>query len=154
MSYCGQSYYNSSCYSPCYQYCCPVTVTYPLTLRARLNGLNEVPPVTTAATGILTGSLVKISGVTIFAFALTAQNLVNVVAAHFHDGTAGVNGPVVRNITVDANGIGTGIWRSDDMVDPLTPALESKLLSGGIYVNVHTQTNTGGEIRGQVYSDN
>ena len=34
--------------------------------------------------------------------------------------------------------------------DVLTASLESALLSGDLYINIHTPTSIGGEIRGQV----
>lgn len=76
------------------------------------------------------------------------------VAAHFHNGAFGVAGPVVQTIcgpqnqnpllgACPASGFLTGTWT---VPANLAPAL----LSGGLYMNVHTQLNPAGEIRGQI----
>ena len=71
-----------------------------------------------------------------------------ITAAHFHLGRVGTNGGVVRTIDfVDGQAI--GIWMSTDD-EPLTEALTEALLAGDVYVNVHTEANPPGEIRGQV----
>ena len=164
------NYYNS-CYDPCYTYnycypvCCqpcppcppcpptpptPPPLVYPIAISAALNGANEVPPNASTATGILTGSLVSVGGATIFAFALTTTGLANITAAHFHDGVAGVNGPIVKNIDINPlTGVAVGTWSTTDLLQPLTADLIAKLQSGALYVNVHTATLPGGEIRGQ-----
>src|SRR5262249_59684965 len=63
-----------------------------------------------------------------------------------------VNGPVVRGILpaefVAPNTM-IGTWSPAD-ASPLTPALITELFKDGIYFNVHTGANPGGEIRGQV----
>ncbi len=71
-------------------------------------------------------------------------------AAHFH-GTApeGESAGVVRTIEFEGNHA-SGVWTpSDD--EPLTPELAQALRDGLIYVNVHTELNPPGEIRGQVH---
>src|ERR1051326_7165485 len=77
------------------------------------------------------------------------------VAGHFHEGAAGVAGPVVRNITTTPVGDTTltGTWTSDEVGQPLTPALISSLLAGNIYVNFHSAAHPGGAIRGQLVPD-
>ncbi len=63
--------------------------------------------------------------------------------AHFHGpAAAGANAPPVVAVKDPTDPIsGTAI---------LTPAQEADLLAGKWYFNVHSQTNPGGEIRGQV----
>jgi hypothetical protein len=74
---------------------------------------------------------------------LTAQ----ASAGHFHGpALAGENaGPIV---TLTLNNTGTSGNASGSTT--LTDAQETDLLAGKWYVNIHTATNTGGEIRGQV----
>lgn len=68
--------------------------------------------------------------------------------AHFHDGALGETGGVLIGLTdnIDGtriNGFVTG--------EALTNENIVKFLSGGIYLNCHTEANAAGEIRGQVY---
>ncbi len=74
------------------------------------------------------------------------------MGGHFHVGSPGINGAVVRVIAeagAAPSGIVSGVWRSTD-AQPLTPALIESLLTGRVYVNFHTNANPAGEIRGQV----
>jgi len=77
--------------------------------------------------------------------------------AHFHGASAGTAGGVVQTICGQPepaivgdcpaggnSGFLFGTWEvPDDMVEPL--------LSGGIYINLHTATNPAGELRGQIF---
>lgn len=64
-------------------------------------------------------------------------------AIHLHSGMAGANGPIVRNFTVDPSGSFTGTFT-------LTDGEEAMLLDSAFYVNIHTASANGGELRGQV----
>jgi len=71
-------------------------------------------------------------------------------AVHFLHADIGVSGPPVRTITGDFIGnTASGVWRSTD-AEPLTNDLITALLTGKLYINVHTATHPSGEIRGQV----
>ena len=106
---------------------------------ATLDGANEVPPVTTSATGgaqfILdpAGTMLRYeAGFT----GLTAT------ASHIHTGAAGSNGAVVYPLTLTAAGAkGT---------QAVTAADITSLDAAGYYINAHTAANPGGEIRGQI----
>lgn len=112
---------------------------------ARLAGDQEVPPVATGGVGTA-AFLVTPSGLE---FSIALDNLGSAVtAAHIHTGTAGTNGPVVRNLTFTGNGA-KGIWSPID-AQPFNAAALEALFRGGLYVNVHTVANPGGEIRGQI----
>ena len=94
-----------------------------------LNGKNEVPPVATAATG--TGSI-------------TTTGIVGTVA-HIHMGAAGANGPVIVPLTKS----GDNTW----VVPPDAKLKDDQyqaFKAGGLYVNVHSAANKGGEIRDQL----
>ncbi|MEM8493690.1 MAG: spondin domain-containing protein [Pseudomonadota bacterium] len=86
------------------------------------------------------------------------QNLTGpVTMAHLHLGQAGVNGPVVVDL-------GPGIQRSNNRVNlQITEAdlvgvlagmdletLLAEMAAGNVYVNIHTEANPAGEIRGQL----
>lgn len=118
------------------------------TLPFALSGDNEVPPVTTDATGSgtvsLDGSTVTVTG--------TFSGLSSAYAAsHLHGGAAGENGPVVQGLapTVDADMLG-GTFEAAMNTFDLRPSFADSIRSGLVYVNVHSATFGGGEIRGQV----
>ncbi|MDZ4667271.1 MAG: CHRD domain-containing protein [bacterium] len=72
----------------------------------------------------------------------------NAVAAHFHMGEPNQSGGVVKEITISGNML-SGVWTKYDAMNPLTNALISNLLAGSLYYVIHTDSNPGGEIRGQ-----
>ena len=111
-------------------------------LNATLNGAQEVPPVPTAATGAMTGSLDR--GTKTLTWTVSYSGLSGpVAAAHFHGpAAAGVNAGVVQPITVSASPMQGSAQ--------LTDAQIADLLAGRWYVNIHTAARPGGEIRGQV----
>jgi len=113
---------------------------------AKMDGTQEVPPVTTPATG--TGAFVLNAAGTALSYTITVNGL-TINAGHFHNGAAGVGAGVVKNLTF-VNNTATGVWSSTDATQPLTDSLLTELLRGRLYVNVHTTANPGGEIRGQV----
>lgn len=122
-------------------------------LVASLTGAQEVPAVATTATG--TGSFVMNDERTELRYTVSYQGLSGTLTAggHLHLGTPGRNGAVIKAIAVSggpASGTVTGVWRASDATQPLTTALVESLLTGRVYVNFHTATNPGGEIRGQV----
>ena len=132
---------------------------------APLDGGQEVSPVDTNGTGVAKFQLSKDG--TELGFKLIVANTQGVTQAHIHCGAAGVNGPVVAFLygfgpTVSPNGIlsqgtldaGNVIVRTSSTECPDGVAnfadLIAKMRSGDAYVNVHTEDNPGGEIRGQI----
>lgn len=121
---------------------------------AELDGLQEVPPNASLATGFGTFELNDAG--TELAFSVSFQDLLApLTAAHFHNGDFGVNGPVVRGLGAEAPigstaGIIAGVWKNTD-AQPLTAALVDRLKTEGIYINLHTSNFPGGEIRGQLF---
>lgn len=73
-------------------------------------------------------------------------------AAHFHQAAPNTDGPVVFDLGSSINGnVISGMWTSNTPGTPLNQALVNAMLSGNLYVNVHTSANPNGEVRGQVY---
>jgi CHRD domain len=106
-----------------------------------LSGSQEVPPVTTSATGSGT--------ITVAADQSIAGNIkttgVKGTAAHIHVGAPGTNGEVIIPLTK----VGEDGWT----VGPgakLQDAHYQAFKDGRLYVNVHSAANANGEIRGQI----
>jgi hypothetical protein len=111
-------------------------------LGGSLSGAQEVPAVSTAATGTLDATFDKSSRK--LAYTVTYTGLSGPAsAAHFHGPAApGQNAGVVvpfPNAESPIRGEAT-----------LTEAQAADLLAGRWYANVHSQAHPGGEIRGQV----
>jgi hypothetical protein len=110
-------------------------------VSAELTGANEVPPVSTKATGRSTIAVAddrSVSG------SVIVENLTP-TAAHIHQAAAGANGPIIIPLTK----------ASDTMfsVPPntrLTDAQYAAYKSGNLYVNVHSAAHPPGEIRVQM----
>jgi hypothetical protein len=97
-----------------------------------------------------TGTFVLNSAGTAIAYAITINGLSGAISAsHIHNAAAGISGGVVKNLTF-TNNLATGTWSTTDGTQPLTDSLISEFLRGRLYANVHTGTNTSGEIRGQI----
>jgi hypothetical protein len=106
-----------------------------------LSGSQEVPPVTTQASGTSTITVAadkSVSG-TVTTTGITAT------AAHIHMAAMGQNGPVV----VPLAKTGDNVW-SPAPAAKLTDAQYDAYKAGNLYVNVHSADNKGGEIRAQL----
>ena len=110
--------------------------------RVSLSGGNEVPPVTTSASG--SGTITVSSDKSVSGSVTTSG--VNGTAAHIHVGATGQNGPVVIPLAKSADG---NTW-SVPAGAKLTDAQYDQYKNGNLYVNVHSAANKGGEVRGQL----
>jgi hypothetical protein len=116
------------------------------TISGNANGAQETPPVTTAATGTLSGTYN--AGTNMLTYTINWTGLSgNVTAAHFHGpAVAGVAANPIVTITIGTNGTSGSTTGSVTLAD----STESHLLNGKLYYNLHTTLNPNGEIRGQV----
>ena len=106
-----------------------------------LSGNQEVPPVSTAATGSGTIAVLmdrSVSG------SVTTSGVAG-AAAHIHLAAPGQNGPVI----VPLNKTGDNVWSVPPAIR-LNDAQYEAYRLGNLYVNVHSAANPGGEIRGQI----
>jgi CHRD domain len=134
---------------------------------AKLSASNEVPPVTTTASGIANFQIFPVGHQETLKYQLYLKNISGVTGAHIHKGKQGENGPVVADLfgtpsmsgppTGKINGLLTaGTLYESKLTGPLTgktiDILVNMIRNGNAYVNVHTTTNPNGEVRGQITS--
>lgn len=131
-----------------------------------LSGVNEVPAVTTSATGWANWVL---EDPNTLQYDIYVAGIDSVTMAHFHANVAGQNGPVmawfVPTEAARAPGTGSisvgsagGMLRQNRvtraslvMVAPFTwDSVITRMRAGSTYLNIHTRRNGGGELRGQV----
>ena len=106
-----------------------------------LSGAQEVPPVSTSATGsgtIIVGADKSVSG------SITTSGVAATVA-HIHIGAVGKNGPVIIPMTKTSENVWTVVAGAK-----LTDEQYASYKAGDLYVNVHSAANKGGEIRAQI----
>jgi hypothetical protein len=128
---------------------------------ATLTGASEIPVRTTTASGT---AVFEVNGAgTAMTYTLTVNNISGMTMSHIHTGLTTENGPIVvfllgphgaPGVTTTGQIVKTGVITAAD-VNPANftgtfAAFLQALRSGGAYVNVHTTTFTGGEIRGQL----
>jgi hypothetical protein len=106
---------------------------------AFLSGGQENPAVRTHAEGAMALILNRKQDRLRF---VLQHNVAEATIAHLHAGAAGENGPVAVALP-DADRTSVGSVR-------ITAAQAQELLAGRLYVNVHSKSNGGGEIRGQI----
>jgi hypothetical protein len=106
-----------------------------------LNGKQEVPPVTTDASG--SGTITVLMDRSVSGSVTTAG--IAPSAAHIHLAGPGQNGPVI----VPLNKTGDNVWSVPPSIRLNDVQYEAYKL-GNLYVNVHSAANPGGEIRGQI----
>jgi hypothetical protein len=124
-----------------------------------LTGFEEVPPVNnTSAIGVAEFKL----GQDNIMYIVNVTDIENVTAAHIHSGQVGENGPIVITLfkedtptTAMTTGVlSEGNITATNLEGPMAGKLLSNLTSAmqneQTYVNVHTQQNPNGEIRGQI----
>ena len=125
---------------------------------AKLTGKDEVPSKDTKVTGIAGFNVIDNNTIS---YTVNVTDIQKVTESHIHQGKAGVNGPVVVTLfktdKPSATTSGTltkGNITSANLEGPLAGKkitdLISLIKSGNAYVNVHTEANPKGEIRGQL----
>jgi hypothetical protein len=120
---------------------------------ATLSGQEEVPPTNSQATGMaeftVTGENAE--------YSVNASNIQDVTAGHIHSGKQGENGPIVvtlfKNDSPTNEVSETGSITADKLEGPMAGKqltdLVTAMNNGETYVNIHTEQNPNGEIRGQ-----
>ena len=136
------------------------------TYNAQLSGDQEVPPTQSTATGMaklqIPLSAISSPQATV-KYTVNVTDIQNVTAAHIHTGKMGANGDVIVTLckaetctsaVSGSNLMLTGSFNSTNLEGPMSgmqiEALATAMTNGETYVNVHTQQNPNGEIRGQI----
>lgn len=128
---------------------------------AQLSGDQEVPPIQTNASGMAWFKSNQDS----LEFELNVTDLQGITMAHIHNGKKGEIGPPVVPLyksdspTILMNGkLASGNIRANMLEGSMTGKqianLTTVMKNGETYVNVHTQQNPNGEIRGQIMMSN
>lgn len=121
---------------------------------ASLSGSQEVPPNTSTAKG---WAWFKPMGDTVW-YKVNATGIDKVTMAHIHNAKAGENGDPIAMLQIKSSGptLAEGNITTSDLMGSLAGKsiadLVGKMQSGETYVNVHTEANPNGEIRGQIAS--
>jgi hypothetical protein len=112
-----------------------------LPFLARLDGAQETPSVVTAGTGL--GFVAVDVGALTLTYREVYQNLSSAeTAAHIHGFSAAGFASGIQHVQA-LGALKCGVW-------PFAAAQLPPILAGLTYFNVHTVTNGGGEIRGQI----
>jgi hypothetical protein len=132
-------------------------------IKATISGYSEVPAISTAATGMFVGN----ATMTQIDYDLSYSGMSSAVsAAHIHFGQRDVNGGVVAFLCggggkppcPELSGSVSGTIIASDILAVPTQGIAAGELSevlsamqnGATYVNVHSATFGGGEVRGQI----
>jgi hypothetical protein len=122
-------------------------------LIAQLSGREEVPPTDSQATGIaeftVEGQSIK--------YTVNASNIQGVTAGHIHAGEQGENGPIIATLfendsptnEISETGSITAETGGFEYVTDLAIPMNDR----ETYVNILTEQNPEGEIRGQIISN-
>ena len=121
---------------------------------ADLTGAQETPPVTTSGSG---SAKFKLSlDRTLIRYQVEVEGLTNVLFAHVHVGQPGEAGPIIFNLATSSFTEVSGDLTSEDLIPAPAQGITDfsdaydAMLNGGTYVNVHTLSHPGGEVRGQI----
>jgi hypothetical protein len=123
---------------------------------ATLSAQEEVPPTNSQATGMAEFTVMGDN----VQYSVNASNIQSATAGHIHSGKQGENGPIVVTLFKYDSPMNQVAEQGSITADKLEGPMAGKQLSdlatamsnGETYVNVHTEQNPNGEIRGQIMS--
>jgi hypothetical protein len=121
-----------------------------------LSAQEEVPPTNSQATGMAEFTVMGDN----VQYSVNASNIQSVTAGHIHSGKQGENGPIVVTLFKYDSPMNQVAEKGSITADKLEGPMAGKQLSdlatamsnGETYVNIHTEQNPNGEIRGQIMS--
>jgi CHRD domain len=109
-------------------------------MNVKLSGGEEVPPLNVPGSGSGTFRVAEDGTIT---GSVTTKDVEGTMA-HIHRGAKGTNGPVIVPLEKKGETYSVPAGRK------LTADQLKDLKAGNLYVNVHTNRNKGGEVRGQL----
>src|SRR4030095_13684015 len=115
-----------------------------VTFDGWMSGLQEVPFVTSAASGLAVAT-VSPDLATVNVAMVTDGASGTIGASHFHEAKVGTSGGVVLDLSSGLN------ENAIEFSGPIPPGVVGSLLTGDIYINGHTPAFPGGELRGQLF---
>ena len=113
-------------------------------IKVNLSGDQEVPPVQTSASG---SGTITVDDDRSVKGKITTSDLKG-TGAHIHEGAVGKNGPDIITLKKSSD----NEWSVPGDAK-LTDAQYDAYKAGNLYVNVHSDANKSGEIRGQLKRD-
>jgi CHRD domain len=137
------------------------------TFKASLTGYEEVPTLSSPATGSFEAKVDQTETGPVIEYELSYSGFENdVLFAHIHLGQAATNGGVIaflcgggdKPACPDPGGTVTGTIDAADVIGPAGQGIAATeiqeaidaMIAGVVYANVHTNVFPGGEIRGQI----
>lgn len=138
----------------------PASAQQMVTVKALLSGSNEVPAVSAGAHGLAVVTVNRDTGEV--TWSIDVYNMpTGILMGHIHAGAVGVNGPVIIGFPIANVGQSgafqlKGSARASELIARPASGINSfddaafAIASGAAYVNLHSQANPGGEIRGQL----
>lgn len=120
-----------------------------LIFSSSLTAQQSIPPITTSAKGF---ALLRFNTAmdTLFIDASYTGLSSAVTGVHIHQGSAGISGSVLVDLSA---GVKAGGFMASISGSALASVKTDLLMNGGYYLNVHTTINPNGEIRGQIMLD-
>ena len=109
-------------------------------IGVKLSGAEEVPPLSVPGSG---SGAFRVAEDGSISGSVTTKDVEGTMA-HIHRAAKGANGPVIVPLDKKGDTYSVPTGRK------LTPQQMDDLKAGNLYVNVHTNRNKGGEVRGQI----
>lgn len=130
---------------------CKDEPTGPIVVGSFSAALSAWPNVATTAIGQASFTLYDDNTVD---YEITLADIQNVIGAHIHEGGPGATGPIIvgffGGLFSGSAVLAEGTFEPSDLSGMAFDELITRMSTGTVYVNVHTQANPGGEIRGQI----
>lgn len=129
--------------------------SHTVAVSTTLSGASEVPPVESPYGGSFSATI----NLDTYEISYTLQSdAQGITKSHLHAGAAGVNGGpavfVIGSADPGEDGVDvSGTITEADLVGALegdAPGLVEAMLAGDTYINLHTEANPDGELRGQI----